>query len=65
MCSVYFIPESPRWQLANGKDQEAHEFLIKYHGNKNPGSKLVELEIAEMRDGIRQDGIDKRWWDCE
>jgi len=22
------------------------------------------LQIAEMREGIRQDGIDKTWWDC-
>lgn len=65
MVGVFFIPESPRFLLANGKDQEAHEFLIKYHGNGNPNSKLVELEITEMREGIRMDGIDKTWWDCE
>jgi hypothetical protein len=26
---------------------------------------MVALEMEEMTDGIRQDGIDKVWWDCE
>jgi hypothetical protein len=26
---------------------------------------LVKLELEEMMEGIRQDGIDKVWWDCE
>jgi hypothetical protein len=34
-------------------------------GNNNPQSALVKLELEEMMEGIRQDGIDKVWWDCE
>jgi hypothetical protein len=49
----------------NGREDLALEFLVKYHGNGDPSSKLVELEIGEWREGIRTDGIDKRWWDCE
>ncbi|KAK4156655.1 general substrate transporter [Chaetomidium leptoderma] len=63
MVSVFFIPESPRFLVANGKEDEALAFLVKYHGNGDPNSALVRLEIEEMRDGIRQDGIDKTWWD--
>jgi hypothetical protein len=65
MISVFFIPESPRFLMANGREEEAHAFLTKYHGNGRSDSKLVSLQIAEMREGIRQDGIDKTWWDCE
>ncbi|KAK3309813.1 general substrate transporter [Chaetomium strumarium] len=61
--SVFFIPESPRYLMANGKEDEALAFLIKYHGNGDPNSRLVRLEFEEMRDGIRQDGVDKTWWD--
>lgn len=50
--------------MANGREEEAHAFLTKYHGNGRSDSKLVSLQIAEMREGIRQDGIDKTWWDC-
>jgi sugar porter (SP) family MFS transporter len=63
MISVFFIPESPRFLMANGKDAEALAFLVKYHGNGDPNSRLVRLEIEEMREGIKLDGIDKVWWD--
>ncbi|KAK3935843.1 general substrate transporter [Diplogelasinospora grovesii] len=63
MLSVFFLPESPRFLMANGREEEAIEFLVKYHGNGDRSSRLVLLEIEEMREGIKLDGIDKRWWD--
>ncbi|KAI2609894.1 general substrate transporter [Hypoxylon fragiforme] len=63
MGGVWFIPESPRFLIANGREEEAVSFLVKYHGNNDPTSRLVQLQIEEMKDGIRQDGIDKRPWD--
>lgn len=65
MVSVFFIPESPRFLMANGRQEEAIAFLVKYHGNGDPNSKLVELETREMVENISQNGVDKRWWDCE
>ncbi|KAJ5687789.1 hypothetical protein N7536_010408 [Penicillium majusculum] len=61
ICLVY--PQSPRWLIANGRNEEAEAFLVKYHGNGDPNARLVRLEIEEMKEGIRVDGIDKRWWD--
>ncbi|KAI1175882.1 putative MFS lactose permease [Nemania sp. FL0916] len=63
MFTIWFIPESPRWLMANGKTDDAIDFLVKYHGNGDPNSRLVRLEIEEMRENIRMDGIDKRPWD--
>ncbi|KAI0386476.1 general substrate transporter [Hypomontagnella monticulosa] len=60
LFGVWFIPESPRFLMANGREAEAVAFLTKYHGNGDPNSRLVQLEVDEMKEGIRQDGIDKR-----
>jgi len=62
---IFFIPESPRWQIANGREEEAYAFLVKYHGNGDSESPLVALEIAEFREQISISGADKVWWDCE
>lgn len=64
MSCVFFLPESPRFLMANGREDEAITFLAKYHGNGDPNNRLVLLEAEEMREGIRQDGIDKTNWDC-
>lgn len=63
ICSVFFLPESPRYLMANGREEEAIAFLVKYHGNGDPSSRLVLLEIEEMKENIMLDGLDKVWWD--
>ncbi|GFZ51177.1 hypothetical protein JCM24511_08935 [Saitozyma sp. JCM 24511] len=63
MTLVFFIPESPRYLMANGKEDQAFDFLVKYHGNGDRDAPLVRLEMAEWRDQISQTGADKKWWD--
>lgn len=63
IASVWFLPESPRFQMANGREEEAVAFLVKYHGNGNPSSRLVLLEVEEMKENIQTDSYDKVWWD--
>jgi hypothetical protein len=64
MVLVFFIPESPRFHMANGKTDLALAFLVKYHGNGDENSPLVLLEYNEWQEQISQSGADKRWWDC-
>lgn len=65
LASIYFIPESPRYLFANGREEEAINFLTKYHGNGNRESRLVKLEIEEIQESIHQEMNDKKspWWD--
>ncbi|KZS98016.1 general substrate transporter [Sistotremastrum niveocremeum HHB9708] len=63
MISVFFLPESPRWLLANSRDDEALAFLTRFHGNNDPTNPVVELEWQEFKESISVDGADKRWWD--
>lgn len=58
-----FFPESPRWLYVHGKVDKCRETLIKYHGNGNPDSLYVKLEMREFAEQLELNGADKRWWD--
>lgn len=61
--SVLFLPESPRWLIANDRHEEALDIMAKYHGEGDRDSPLVQLELREMIEEISKTGADKRWWD--
>jgi MFS family permease len=58
-----FLPESPRWLVADDRYEEARKLLVKYHAAGDENSPLITLEMAEMRASIRQEASDKRWYD--
>lgn len=58
-----FLPESPRWLYVNNKKEQARNMLTKYHGNGNPESAWVTLQMHEYEELLNMDGADKRWWD--
>ncbi|KAH6657318.1 general substrate transporter [Truncatella angustata] len=60
---VFFLPESPRWLYVNNKKEAARAMLTKYHGNGNPDSAWVSLQMHEYDELLNMDGADKRWWD--
>ena len=62
-CGVWFIPESPRWLIANGKTEMARRVLAAYHGEGSETHPMVLLQMEEMKHSIRQDASDKTWWD--
>ncbi|EJU06076.1 MFS lactose permease [Dacryopinax primogenitus] len=63
LAFVWFLPESPRWLMARGREEEAKRILIKYHGEGDPDNELVQLEMEEMHEAIDTAGSDTRWWD--
>ncbi|OHW98368.1 MFS sugar transporter [Colletotrichum incanum] len=60
---VFFIPESPRWLMANDKHDEAARILAKYHGEGSVDHPIVQLQLKEMVSQISIDASDKSWWD--
>ena len=52
-----FLPESPRWLVANERYEEAKALLVKYHAAGDEKSLLVTLEMAEMRASIPAGGV--------
>jgi len=63
LSGVYFIPETPRWWYGQGNVEKAREVLIKYHGDGNPDSAIVALELEEMSAVVSVNGAHSRWWD--
>ncbi|KAK5128633.1 hypothetical protein LTR08_003954 [Meristemomyces frigidus] len=60
---AWAIPESPRWLFVNNKRREATAMLTRWHGNGDPDSPWVKLELAEYDEYLNLNGADKRWWD--
>ncbi|KAJ4249849.1 hypothetical protein NW762_012192 [Fusarium torreyae] len=60
---VFFLPESPRWLIANDKHDQAAAILAKLHGEGSVDHPIVQLQMKEMMAQISTEASDKRWWD--
>ncbi|KAM0322148.1 hypothetical protein ACHAQA_009636 [Verticillium albo-atrum] len=49
---AYWVPESPRWLIANGRQQEARAIFTKWHAAGDEASPLVDYEMAEIEKAI-------------
>jgi hypothetical protein len=56
----FFIPESPRFLLAAGRETEAKAMLLKYHANGAEEDELVSAEINEILDSLEFERTHKK-----
>ena len=56
---AFFGPESPRWLIDKGRDEEALEFFVKYHAHGDRNHAIVQYQMAEISATIEEEKLQK------
>lgn len=50
---LYWVPESPRWLIDKGRNEEALNMLAHFHAGGDVSNSTVQFEYKEIRETIR------------
>ncbi|GAA5854284.1 hypothetical protein JCM8547_001763 [Rhodosporidiobolus lusitaniae] len=59
MAGTFFMPESPRWLIAQGKKDQAHRVLANQHANGKMDDELVLWEMDQIEAALEREKIEK------
>ena len=45
---IFFVPESPRWLVDQGRVEEAQALITKYHANGDASDPIIAPEVQEI-----------------
>lgn len=51
----FLVPETPRFLMARGREADALEFFVRYHGNGDPSDELVQFEYRELQEALERE----------
>ena len=55
LVAIYFVPESPRWLIANDRAAEAEAILAKWHAGSDVPDEIVRVELQEIHAAIQKE----------
>ncbi|KAK6953079.1 hypothetical protein Daesc_005379 [Daldinia eschscholtzii] len=55
LLGLYFVPESPRYLVSRGRQEQARKFFVEYHAGGDVSSPLVKFEMDEIEHAITEE----------